>query len=450
MKIKLALLLIAVHITAQAEDLLQDSLKKIGVMSNVNKPGVVNDQLGGYMTGGSLHTRNASSNVNLLNINLPSLKMGCGGIDLYMGGFGYINSPQLESLVKNIGSSAISYGSMLAIKTISPQIADLLSQLEAMARSLNAQNINSCQMGASIAAGLWPKSSASQDLACQAREMGDSRASNYFTARYNCSNKDKGDNNRNEYRGILGTEFNLVWHALRKQNPSLPKEKIELLMSLSGTLIAEPNGDSLKFSHKNSLLKDAKLLEALIYGNDEKLSLYNCRDSEKCLVMDYKHQPLKSSDGFINKIKTIITSIADKFLQESNGIATNLSEEEKNLVQTSSVPILKIINLEVALKGHSVGLSVEEYAELVAFDYLISYLDSMLDQVYQALSALEYSQIDGEQIKNFKEEVRYVKAYLLTERESSFERMNTLLTVKQRMLQVEQMIKSSFAEYRDN
>ena len=74
----------------------------------------------------------------------------------------------------------------------------------------------------------------------------------------------------------------------------------------------------------------------------------------------------------------------------------------------------------------------------------------MLDEVYKALSTLEYSQMDGEHIKNFKEEIRYIKSYLVSERQGAFERMNTLLSVKQRFLQVQQMVKTTFAEYRAN
>ena len=119
-------------------------------------------------------------------------------------------------------------------------------------------------------------------------------------------------------------------------------------------------------------------------------------------------------------------------------------------MQTSSVPIISIISLETALKGNGISLATEEYAELVAFDYLISYLDNMLDEVYKALATLEYSQMDTEHIKNFKEEIRYIKGYLVSERQGAFERMNTLLSVKQRFLQVQQMVKTTFAEFRSN
>ena len=439
---------------ANAEGLLGNSLSKLGVMSTTNRPKVIDDQLGGYMTGGSLHTRNSVSDENLMNIQLPSLDMGCGGIDLHTGGIGYINSAQLETLIKNIGSSALSYGTMLTVKTLSPQIADVLSQLESMARFLNSQNINSCQMGALIAAGAFPKTAASQELACNARSMGNGGIGNYFTAREDCSNKDRAKANKDEYDGILGTEFNLVWHALKKLNQNMPQERIEDLMSLSGTLISKPNEGKkggVTLLHKNSLIKDSKLLESKLYGaHGNIMKLYKCIDKDKCIDMRYKNESITEEQSYLVLIKKLIDSIADKLMKETKGATVTLDDNEKHVVQTSSIPIISIISLETALKGNGIALATEEYAELVAFDYLISYLDSMLDEVYKALSTLEYSQMDGEHIKNFKEEIRYIKSYLVSERQGAFERMNTLLSVKQRFLQVQQMVKTTFAEYRAN
>lgn len=451
----ICLLILQLPGIASAGGLLGNSLKKLGVMSSVNRPGVVNDQLGGYMTGGSIHTRNAVSDETLINIDLPSLSMGCGGIDLHTGGVGYIDSEQLQALMKNIGSTAISYGTMLAIKTISPQVADVLSQLESMARFLNSQNINSCQMGAIIAAGAFPKTAASQELSCSARNMGNKDIGNYFASRAGCKEKDQSVEGANdEYDGLLGTEFNLVWHALRKMNSNMSKERIEDLMSLSGTLISKPKEDGsggITLIHKNSLIKDSKLLESKLYGADSNsIQLYKCPDNNKCVTLGFKKESMTKEQSYLVLIKKIITSIADKLMQETAGNTVNLSDDEKHIVQTSSVPIISIISLETALKGNGIALATEEYAELVAFDYLISYLDSMLDEVYKALATLEYSQMDSEHINNFKEEIRYIKGYLVSERQGAFERMNTLLSVKQRFLQVQQMVKTTFAEFRSN
>ena len=449
-------LLLAGQANAKSESLFANSLKELGIMSTSNRSQVVDDQLGGYMTGGSLHTRNRVSDENLMNIQLPSLNAGCGGIDLHTGGLGYINNAQLQTLVRDIGGATASYGAMLTIKTISPQVADVISQLESMARFLNSQNINSCQMGALIASGIYPKTVASQELACNARDMGNSEVGNYFTSRAKCSKMDKATENKNEYEGILGTEFNLVWHALKKLNPEMSKERIEDLMSLSGTLVSKPsggNGGGITLMHRNSLIKDSKLLEAKLYGdNGNTMKLYECKDkaSNKCIDLDFKERMITEKESYLYLVREVIISIAEKLMKETAGGAVELDADEKHLVQTSSVPIVSIISLETALKGNGIDLATEEYAELVAFDYLISYLDNMLDEVYRALATLEYSQMDSEHIKNFKEEIRYIKGYLISERQGAFERMNTLLSVKQRFLQVQQMVKTTFAEFRSN
>lgn len=434
---------------------LGSALSKLGSMSNVNKPGVMSDQLGGFATGGSIHTRNPVADINLLNIQPPSLDMGCGGIDLFLGGMGYINSERLVNFIKTIGSNALSYGAQLAIKTVSPEISDLLSQLETMARSLNAQNINSCQMGASIASGLWTKNAASQDLACQARKMGENKIGDYFTSRYNCSNSDKAEINKEEYKGILGTEFNLVWRALKgskDQDGNISQKEKEDLMSISGTLISTPDKSdekkgAVKFTHKSSLINRPELLQQLLYGNQHKeLKRYKCKDKDdKCIEMQVEEMDFDKEDIYMVKVRKLVESIAAKFYD--NG--TNFTADEENLIETTSIPILKIIKMETVLKGKNMNLSVDEYVELIAFDYLISYLNKMIDEVYRAVAALEYNQIDGEPIKNFKDEIREVKAFLSTERMSVFERMNTLLSVKQRIAHTENMLNSVFADFRD-
>lgn len=433
---------------------LSGALNKLGVMSASNKSGIINDQFGGYMTGGSLHTRNQVADERLFNIQLPSLNAGCGGIDLHLGGLGYISGDQLEKLMKSIGSSAASYGAMLTMKTISPQVADVISQLEAMARFLNNQNINSCQAATSIVDGAYSLMTSSQELVCNEKKLGDKKSGNYFAARSSCRDADKALLNKDEYHGILGTEFNLVWHALRKVNSNLPKDTIEDLMSLSGTLISRPNSDgSVTLTHKNSLIKDSKLLEATLYGSEkEKLKLYECKDNNKCLDMSFKHIEITQDKSYLVLIKKVISSIAEKLMKEKRGENVKLDPDEEYIVQTSSIPIINIISQEMALRGNAstISLATEEYAELMAFDYLMSYLDSMLDEVYKALATLEYSQMDASNIKSFKEEIRYIKSYLIEERGGAFERMQTLLSVKQRFMQVQQMVKTTFAEYRSN
>ena len=434
--------------------------KSIFAGAHTDKPAVWKDQLGGFATGGSLHTRNPVKNLKLLHLDLPYLRGGCGGIDLFGGGFGYINKEQLESLIKNIGTTAKSYAVMLTIQSLSPLVGDLLQNLESVARFINGQNINSCQMGASIASGLFPKTEASQDLACNARKMGDPRStgshlSNYFTSRYDCQDRDTKEKTVNEDKNLLGSEFNLVWKALNKTNVSTEsgdsaKEFKEFLMSLSGTLIAKKADDTTAFTHHSSLMNTGDILKTAIFGESkEDFELYQCADQENCLEITKVKKTLAEKDSVINKVRLILASIEDKILNEKHsGKSEQLNDEEKHLVVTTSIPIIKIITLESALKGHGVSTGIQDLAEAISYDYITNYLDALLDFVYMAVSNLEHAQNEGDKIKNFKEELRNVKSLLYQEKATAYQRLNTLLSVKIKSQSIENTVRAHFIEYR--
>ncbi len=429
-------------------------LSKLNIFSNASKPEVWNDQLGGFATGGSFYARTPTTNLQLLTIDPPSLDIGCGGINAFFGGFGYINSAKFEELIKNIGTSTTSYVTMLAFKTISPQVSNLLENLEATARFINSQNINSCQMGASIASGMFMKNEQSQRLACQARKMGGGgvgeKAANYFTARYECGSEDNlRSTNQNGQESLLPSEFNLVWFALQKDASALSKEDKEFLMSLSGTLIAKTSGKSIAFENKSSLVQNEKLLDAWIFGTKSgEHKIYVCDTEDKCLNPRTRDHVVKKEDAILYKIQKNISSLEQKIVEENAGVSALLSAEEKDLVTKSSIPILKLISLNAALKGHGVRRTVDDYADAIAFDYVLGYADSLLDFVYSALSSVEHNQIEGESIRAFKEDLRHLKHRMYQDRINAFSRLNTLLSAKNSIHQIESMVLNSFAEYR--
>ena len=108
--------------------------------SSYNRPEIWEDQLGNFATGGSLYARTPSTELQLLSFDMPSFDAGCGGININFGGFGYISGDQIQSLIKQIGTNALSYTVMLTIKSISPQIADLLENLVYRPAIINAWN----------------------------------------------------------------------------------------------------------------------------------------------------------------------------------------------------------------------------------------------------------------------------------------------------------------------
>ena len=439
-------------------------LGKMGMSSNHNRPEIWEDQLGNYATGGSLYARTPSSELQLMSFDMPSMDAGCGGININYGGFGYIGGKQIETLIKQIGTNALSYTVMLTIKSISPQIADLLENLEAMARFMNAQNINSCQLGASIASGLFAKTEAGQRLGCQARKMGDGSGgmgealSSAFNAREHCNDGGKASSTNNadneKDKAMLPEEYNLVWHALQKEGKNLPKADKEFLMSISGTVLSVKGKDgNISFIHKPSLIKgNEKLIDKIIFGAGKgsvsSLKLYSCTD-ERCLNVKKADQEWGEEDSMIYKVSEIIKSIEEKIKKERKGDSPVLDARERDMLSKTSMPMFNSISIHLALKGHGARYSVEDYAETLAFDYTIGYLDELIDFVYEAISNLEHAQMEGEVINKFKEEIRSIRLDLFNERSRAMSRLHTILSVKQTTKQMGDQLNLLFADYRD-
>ena len=107
----------------------------------------------GYLMGGSASVRFDQYEQPLISLTSPSLKVGCGGIDLIMGGFSYLNFEYLVQKFQSILSAAPAFAFQIALKTLCEGCADVLASLDSLVNQINNLNVNSCQ--ASKAIGAW-------------------------------------------------------------------------------------------------------------------------------------------------------------------------------------------------------------------------------------------------------------------------------------------------------
>ena len=108
----LSLTLAATPIAALPADLnteMQSMFNELGAVGNVTSPGAFRGQAMNLYTGGSLMMRSPGRNYPLASAQLPSMRAGCGGIDIYGGAFSFINKQQFIALLLNIGSNAVGY-----------------------------------------------------------------------------------------------------------------------------------------------------------------------------------------------------------------------------------------------------------------------------------------------------------------------------------------------------
>src|SRR6185295_1120246 len=153
----LAVTLATAPIASRPGDLnaeMQAMFNDLGTLGNVTSPGAFRGQAMNLYTGGSLMMRSPGRNYPLASVQLPSLRAGCGGIDLFGGAFSFINKQQFVALLQNIGANAVGYAFKLALQSISPDIDKLLTELQDQVNKINAMNINSCEAAQSLVNGI--------------------------------------------------------------------------------------------------------------------------------------------------------------------------------------------------------------------------------------------------------------------------------------------------------
>lgn len=127
---------------------LTDSL---GMMLNATPAGTYNTRDRGALVGGNVSFHAPVRNVQLFYFDPPRLNAGCGGIDMYMGSFSFINADAFKGMLKAIAQAAAGYFFHLALAALCPQCQSILSQLQQLATILNNNALNTCKVGRDIA-----------------------------------------------------------------------------------------------------------------------------------------------------------------------------------------------------------------------------------------------------------------------------------------------------------
>ncbi len=137
----LSISLLSVPVFADMNSYLTDTLTNMKALSYHAYSG----QQRGYFVGGSARFKPPSTTIQPFSVTAPKItNNGCGGIDVIMGGFSYLNFQYLVKKLQAILQAAPAFAFQLALKTFLPQVSTILSDLESIADSINGLNVNSC------------------------------------------------------------------------------------------------------------------------------------------------------------------------------------------------------------------------------------------------------------------------------------------------------------------
>jgi len=112
--------------------------------------GAYKSQTRGYLVGGSASMRTPTKFMQPLTIQFPNIKAGCGGIDLFFGGFSYINAEEFKRFLQSTGTAALGYGFQLALEKICPTCNSVLKSLKQLSQSVNQFGLDSCTAGQAL------------------------------------------------------------------------------------------------------------------------------------------------------------------------------------------------------------------------------------------------------------------------------------------------------------
>ncbi|MBK9520682.1 MAG: conjugal transfer protein TraH [Rhodocyclaceae bacterium] len=387
-------LIIPLTSLANVQTSMQSWFNDIGAYGNVTGPAAYQGQTMNLYSGGSLYMRTPVKNYQLVTISPPGFKAGCGGIDLFAGSFSFINKEQLTALLRNIANNAIGYAFMMAVKSISPDLADLMQYLQDQISKVNNLNINSCQaaegMVAAIGSTLTDKTQekegkvagASLNLYADVFESWDAwkdRAKAKQTRQAAISadtrNKDTFD------------PGNVVWRALSRVN-GVDDETRQLMMSMTGTIIIVPPGEDESGSSTDQKAKwlykpGAKITFRQFVGDGSSatatLSGLICDEYADCKNPTYTENGI-TSGSFAKYVRDKIVTMKQKVESRDAGGQGTI---DVSLISASSLPVWKMLSLAANMPGGE--FVVENHTQLVAVDVAHSYFTNLAKTLREAV-----------------------------------------------------------------
>lgn len=405
-----------------------------GASANVSSAAVYEGQKAGYGTGGSVTVRNRVLNSKIATIELPKVNAGCGGIDIYAGGFSFINSEKLVDNLKNIAASSVGFAFMLGIETVSPQISNQMKNLQSWANDINSMGINSCENAARLVGSVWPQNDIADQHIC--RTMGTRKGidSSYVESRHQCNieenKKFATQKVKQDFPNILYGDYNLAWKAIEQQSLlSSQNDLAELFMTITGTIIEVDR----KKTFFPSRIGNELFLKVLLEGGTG--TIYRCDNSKQCLVIKEDNLTISPENSWVGKVQAILIEIQNKIINDEE-----LEEKEKALLATSSLPLYKIVNVLTSYKHGICPIDLINIADIVAMDMLLQCLKEGLEVIRNGCNQLKIQQMFVNEIEDYMNNLNRVENEIKYYETRTLRRMEHEMEIMRKMQMLEEQI----------
>lgn len=391
---KTLMLLLVLFLSFQANAGLEEEMNGMFAdMINATPGGYYETQRRGVIAGGSLVTRNKIVHPQLVSFVPPSIKGGCGGIDLYMGSFSYINGTQITNMLRSVAQGAVGYAFQLAIEGMCPTCAQVMTKLQKDIANINGLMKDSCNFSKQLVdgTGLTAWHDRSMD---QAADLNTKKGylSDYFEAKEESNPVDTAvsHGSADEVTG------NAVHESLKSSSAkdwfAKGDDQLErVLMSLTGTVITSHTtmGDG-KEGPSYGYRRPTIDTEDFIQGGD--LDIYKCADDE-CLLEGNDPTEKVTVKGMRDRVSTMLFGTGTTQF-DSGGIVRKqanrdgqeeYSTDEQKFLKTASPGILGLLN-RVSAQPASAALVGQQMIGIVATELTNQLVDEMIKAVRDSVA----------------------------------------------------------------
>jgi conjugative transfer pilus assembly protein TraH len=331
-------------------------------------------------TGGSLMMRAPGRNYPLVNAQLPSLRAGCGGIDIYGGAFSFINKQQFIALLQNIGSNAVGYAFKLALQSISPDIDKLLTELQDQMNKINAMNINSCEAAQALVNGVVGEYDSSvherlrQHLPVPGQRVRPGRGALTCATNAPAVVKTAANSADPNVRNATFVKGNVTWLALNQVGGSISQQEKELIMSVIGTVILYAAGRRRQRRQRRAMPSPPSPACATCCsaaappteGNVD-VDVYVCDEPAECM------NPVRTTVS----VKPFTQLVSERLRRMSDNIVTRSPQTAADIgfINNTSEPVYRMLAVANAVPGSGTAETlIETYKDVIALDYAETFL----------------------------------------------------------------------------
>lgn len=448
--------LVATSPTLRAGDLnteVNTMFNNLGAIGNYTAPGAFRGQAYNTYTGGNFMMRSPNKVYQLASIQFPSVKAGCGGIDVFGGSFSHISAAEFKNMLKNITAALPGIAFQLALEAVSPLLGGLTKWAKGLETWINNARINSCETAKAIVSTAAESLGYSSQETCAdlAVEMG--MESDRDSARKRCSTdrpsilssaRSSGDANIRNKAPFVG---NLTWQALKKTGTYLDDSERELIMSIVGTVIYYPDESG---RDPETIAPTLTSISQLLYGQASGSGsnviqhLLRCNDYSTCDTVTvntaYNHTP------FTAKVETLMRSIAEKIATRT---AIPNNSAEVGFVNQTTEPVYKMLSIGTSIPGSGLADSlIGQYRDLISADYAYVFLERNLRLGLAALDK-DYTlqQTQREQARDIRQRALAMLSQIAQEKTTLYQKVGSFRAVSGHLEELERQLRTSMPQH---